>query len=55
MCHVNLDIPKTKSITEIGPSGQGTVSSRQFIWGIGLPKGNGGVQMFPPSGQSFWR
>ena len=26
---------------------QGTVSSRQFLWGIGLPKSNGGVQRFP--------
>ncbi|KAK2349557.1 hypothetical protein QL285_099119 [Trifolium repens] len=26
---------------------QGTVSGRQFLWGVGLPKGNGGVQRFP--------
>ena len=26
---------------------QGTISGRQFLWGIGLPKGNGGVQRFP--------
>ncbi|KAF4383352.1 hypothetical protein G4B88_023926 [Cannabis sativa] len=25
----------------------GTVSGRQFLWGVGLPKGNGGVQRFP--------
>ena len=30
-----------------GPTGQGTVSGRQFLWGVGLPKGNGGVQRFP--------
>jgi hypothetical protein len=29
------------------PTGQGTVSGRQFLWGVGLPKGNGGVQRFP--------
>ena len=34
-----------------GPTGQGTVSGRQFIWGVGLPKGNGGVQRFPRVGQ----
>ncbi|MBA0819514.1 hypothetical protein Gohar_019819 [Gossypium harknessii] len=26
---------------------QGTVSGRQFLWGVGLPKGNGGIQRFP--------
>ncbi|GJY20619.1 hypothetical protein Tco_0393185, partial [Tanacetum coccineum] len=26
---------------------QGTVSGRQFLWGVGLPKGNGGMQRFP--------
>ncbi|MCD9559623.1 hypothetical protein HAX54_017689 [Datura stramonium] len=30
-----------------GPTGQGTVSGRQFLSGVGLPKGNGGTQMFP--------
>ncbi|KAM6567432.1 hypothetical protein CsatA_026560 [Cannabis sativa] len=24
-----------------------TVSGRQFLWGVGLPKGNGGVQRSP--------
>ena len=30
-----------------GPTGRGTISGRQFLWGVGLPKGNGGVQRFP--------
>ncbi|RYR78395.1 hypothetical protein Ahy_A01g003183 [Arachis hypogaea] len=30
-----------------GPTGQGTISGRQFLWGVGLQKGNGGVQRFP--------
>ncbi|KAH0643458.1 hypothetical protein KY290_009001 [Solanum tuberosum] len=34
-----------------GPTGQGTVSGRQFLWGVGLPKGNGGVQRFPRAGR----
>ncbi|KAH0673652.1 hypothetical protein KY290_025923 [Solanum tuberosum] len=34
-----------------GPTGQGTVSGRQFLWGIGLPKGNGGMQRFPRAGR----
>ncbi|XLU77847.1 hypothetical protein S245_001268 [Arachis hypogaea] len=29
------------------PTGQGTISGRQFLWGVGLQKGNGGVQRFP--------
>ncbi|MBA0753781.1 hypothetical protein Gogos_021877 [Gossypium gossypioides] len=28
----------------LGPTGQGIVSGRQFLWGIGLSKGNEGVQ-----------
>ncbi|RYR03293.1 hypothetical protein Ahy_B06g082164 [Arachis hypogaea] len=36
----------------IRPTGQGTVSGRQFLWGVGLPKGNGGVQRFP---RARWR
>ncbi|GJV39363.1 hypothetical protein Tco_1417803 [Tanacetum coccineum] len=32
-------------------TGQGTVSGRQFLWGVGLPKGNGGVQRFPRAGR----
>ncbi|WZZ50420.1 hypothetical protein YC2023_050527 [Brassica napus] len=28
-----------------------TVSGRQFLWGVGLPKGNGGVQRFPRAGR----
>ncbi|KAL0315176.1 UNVERIFIED_CONTAM: hypothetical protein Scaly_2882100 [Sesamum calycinum] len=31
--------------------GPGTVSGRQFLWGVGLPKGNGGVQRFPRAGR----
>ncbi|KAK1434806.1 hypothetical protein QVD17_00560 [Tagetes erecta] len=34
-----------------GRTGQGTVSGRQFLWGVGLPKGNGGVQRFPRAGR----
>ncbi|KAL8480805.1 hypothetical protein ACS0TY_027367 [Phlomoides rotata] len=34
-----------------GPTGQGTVSGRQFLWGVGLLKGNGGVQRFPWAGR----
>ncbi|KAK7365586.1 hypothetical protein VNO78_39350 [Psophocarpus tetragonolobus] len=34
-------------LRSLGPTGQGTVSGRQFLWGVGLPKGNGGVQRFP--------
>ncbi|KAL0684768.1 hypothetical protein Bca4012_051616 [Brassica carinata] len=38
-------------LRSLGPTGQGTVSGRQFLWGVGLPKGNGGVQrlIFPKS------
>ncbi|KAJ3667395.1 hypothetical protein LUZ60_018124 [Juncus effusus] len=35
------------------PTGQGTVSGRQFLWGVGLPKGNGGVQRFPRARQAL--
>ncbi|QHN95447.1 uncharacterized protein DS421_18g609690 [Arachis hypogaea] len=34
-------------LRSLGPTGQGTVSGRQFLWGVGLPKGNRGVQRFP--------
>ena len=27
--------------------GQGTLSSRKFLWEVGLPKGNGGARKFP--------
>ncbi|KAK1427310.1 hypothetical protein QVD17_15993 [Tagetes erecta] len=37
--------------TDTGRTGQGTVSGRQFLWGVGLPKGNGGVQRFPRAGR----
>ncbi|KAH0746363.1 hypothetical protein KY285_008020 [Solanum tuberosum] len=44
-----------RAISEIplwkGPTGQGTVSGKQFLWGVGLPKGNGGVQRFPRAGR----
>ncbi|KAG9438704.1 hypothetical protein H6P81_021363 [Aristolochia fimbriata] len=33
-----------RGVRAIRPTGQGTVSGRQFLWGVGLPKGNGGVQ-----------
>ncbi|KAL0300417.1 UNVERIFIED_CONTAM: hypothetical protein Scaly_3047700 [Sesamum calycinum] len=39
------------SRSQNGPTGQGTVSGRQFLWGVGLPKGNGGVQRFPRAGR----
>ncbi|KAH0700821.1 hypothetical protein KY284_015036 [Solanum tuberosum] len=35
----------------LGPMGQGTVSGRQFLWGVGLHKGNGSVQRFPQAGR----
>ncbi|KAD4385165.1 hypothetical protein E3N88_25333 [Mikania micrantha] len=38
---------KAKRPPSGGTYGQGTVSGRQFLWGVGLPKGNGGVQRFP--------
>ena len=31
--------------------GVGTVPGRQFLWGRGLPKSNGGVQRFPQAGR----
>ncbi|KAG6497220.1 hypothetical protein ZIOFF_045111 [Zingiber officinale] len=31
-------------LRNLGPTGHGTVSGRQFLKGVGLPKGNGGVQ-----------
>ncbi|CAN2060132.1 unnamed protein product [Malus fusca] len=42
----NYNGPKNSNLVS-GPTGQGTVSGRQFLWGVGLPKGNGGVQRFP--------
>ncbi|KAL0644521.1 hypothetical protein Bca4012_042811 [Brassica carinata] len=38
-------------LRSLGPTGQGTVSGRQFLRGVGLPKGNGGVQRFPRAGR----
>ncbi|GKC67049.1 hypothetical protein Tco_1099647 [Tanacetum coccineum] len=38
-------------LRSLGRTGQGTVSGRQFLWGVGLPKGNGGVQRFPRAGR----
>uniref|UniRef100_J3M781 Uncharacterized protein n=1 Tax=Oryza brachyantha TaxID=4533 RepID=J3M781_ORYBR len=35
-----------KCIEGVRPAGQGTVSGRQFLWGIGLPKVNGGVCVY---------
>ncbi|KAA0042109.1 hypothetical protein E5676_scaffold306G003750 [Cucumis melo var. makuwa] len=34
-------------LRSLGPTSQGTVSGRQFLWGVGLPKDNGGMQRFP--------
>nr|GLL16988.1 hypothetical protein Saspl_050854 [Ipomoea trifida]GMC62936.1 Protein root UVB sensitive 1, chloroplastic [Ipomoea batatas]GLL16992.1 hypothetical protein Saspl_050854 [Ipomoea trifida]GLL25351.1 hypothetical protein Saspl_050854 [Ipomoea trifida]GLL25366.1 hypothetical protein Saspl_050854 [Ipomoea trifida] len=45
--HKSVPVPET----DTGPTGQGTVSGRQFLWGVGLPKGNGGVQRFPRAGR----
>jgi len=48
------EIPLWKGVNSnlvSGPTGQGTVSGRQFLWGSGLPKGNGGVQRFPRAGR----
>ncbi|KAK7377436.1 hypothetical protein VNO80_02861 [Phaseolus coccineus] len=39
--------PSSGGARAIRPTGRGTVSGRQFLWGVGLPKGNGGVQRFP--------
>ena len=49
---VNLEIPPfTRRPSNLGPlSGSGTVSGRQFHWGGGLLKCNGGAQRFPQSG-----
>ncbi|OIW19918.1 hypothetical protein TanjilG_28897 [Lupinus angustifolius] len=33
-------------LRSLGTTGQGTVSGRQFLWGVGLPKGNGGYKGF---------
>ncbi|KAG9438512.1 hypothetical protein H6P81_021545 [Aristolochia fimbriata] len=38
------EAPPCGGVRAIRPTGQGTVSGRQFLWGVGLPKGNGGVQ-----------
>ncbi|KAH0752348.1 hypothetical protein KY285_005496 [Solanum tuberosum] len=43
--------PPSGGARAIRPTGQGTVSGRQFLWGVGLPKGNGGVQRFPRAGR----
>ncbi|KAH1130625.1 hypothetical protein J1N35_002003 [Gossypium stocksii] len=61
-CHVTanmwekLERPSTKGYlylkpTQVGPTGQGTVLGGQFLWGVGLPKGNRGVQRFPRAGR----
>ncbi|GJX32853.1 phosphopantothenoylcysteine decarboxylase-like protein [Tanacetum coccineum] len=39
-------------LCSLGRTSQGTVSGRQFLWGVGLPKGNGGVQRFPQARRS---
>ncbi|KAL2224180.1 UNVERIFIED_CONTAM: hypothetical protein Sindi_3083700 [Sesamum indicum] len=46
----NYNGPKVAKFL-VGTYGQGTVSGRQFLWGVGLPKGNGGVQRFPRAGR----
>src|SRR3954468_22271002 len=38
---------RARILTLCQSTDQGTVSGRQFLWGVGLPKGNGGVQRFP--------
>ncbi|KAG6424941.1 hypothetical protein SASPL_115364 [Salvia splendens] len=45
------EIPCRNSNLVSGPTGQGTVSGRQFLWGVGLPKGNRGMQRFPRAGR----
>ncbi|KAA0063992.1 hypothetical protein E6C27_scaffold49482G00040 [Cucumis melo var. makuwa] len=45
--HSSLGLALGMKLPRTGPTGQGTVSGRQFLWGVGLPKGNGGVQRFP--------
>ncbi|KAG9438799.1 hypothetical protein H6P81_021279 [Aristolochia fimbriata] len=46
----NYNGPKVAKFL-VGTYGPGTVSGRQFLWGVGLPKGNGGVQRFPRAGR----
>ncbi|KAH0697898.1 hypothetical protein KY289_015380 [Solanum tuberosum] len=43
--------PPSGGSRAIRPMGQGTVSGRQFLWGVGLHKGNGSVQRFPQAGR----
>ena len=44
--------PFTRRPSNFDPlSGSGTVSGRQFHWGGGLLKRNGGAQRFPQSGR----
>ncbi|PPD95513.1 hypothetical protein GOBAR_DD07449 [Gossypium barbadense] len=38
-------------LRSLGPMGQETVSSRQFLWDVGPPKGNRGMQRFPRARQ----
>ncbi|GJT97265.1 hypothetical protein Tco_1092783 [Tanacetum coccineum] len=50
----SVRFPSGKSsdiLTGSGCTGQGTVSGREFPMGIGLPKGNRGMQRFPWAGR----
>src|SRR6185312_13878097 len=38
---------RARILTLCQTCGPRAVSGRQFLWGVGLPKGNGGVQRFP--------
>ncbi|KAI3485687.1 hypothetical protein L1887_50967 [Cichorium endivia] len=48
----NYNGPKVAKFL-VGTYGPRTVSGRQFLWGVGLPKGNGGVQRFPRAGRDW--
>ncbi|KAF8412326.1 hypothetical protein HHK36_000287 [Tetracentron sinense] len=49
--YMSGDAWKEGGIDATGPTGQGTVSGRQLLWGVDLPKGNRGVQRFPQAGR----
>ncbi|KAG2596576.1 hypothetical protein PVAP13_5KG170014 [Panicum virgatum] len=38
---------RARILTLCQTRGPRAISGRQFLWGVGLPKGNGGVQRFP--------
>ena len=44
-------LPPVLSFSSSHSARYGPVSGRQFLWGVGLQKGNGGVQRFPQDGR----